>query len=92
MRKCYEKLEWVFEAVCLDVQLMQEALDHEGNIVLVESSQGGPGTLDAHLNGIDAHAHVQSVHPGASGGLDVQIHIDPQDQLDEAAEVQPGGV
>ena len=80
------------EALHHGVQLMQEALDHEGNVILVESSQGGPGSLDAHLNGIDAHAHVQSVHPDASGGIDVQIHIDPQDQLDEAAEVQPGGV
>ena len=71
---------------------MQEALDHEGNVILVESSQGGPGTLDAHLNGIDAHAHVQSVHPGPSGGIDVQIHIDPEDQIDESSEVFPGGV
>lgn len=80
------------EVVHHDVQLMQEALDQEGNVILIESSRGTPGTLDAHLNGIDAHAHVQSAHPDASGGIDVQIHIDPQDQLDEATEVQPGGV
>lgn len=73
-------------------KIMQEAIDHEGNVVLVETADGGPNDIDAHFNGIDAHAHIQSVHPVAGGGVDVQIHIDPEDQFDEAREVQPGGV
>jgi len=72
--------------------MMQEAVDNEGNVILVESSEGGHNRLDAHLNGIDAHAHVQSVQPGPSGGVDVRIHIDEQDQFDENMEVQPGGI
>ena len=74
------------------MQIMQEAVDHEGNVVLVETADGGPNDIDAHFNGVDAHAHIQSVHPVAGGGVDVQIHIDPEDQFDEAREVQPGGV
>ena len=61
---------------------MQEALDGDGNVILVESSHNGHGMLEAHLNGVDPHAHVQSVQPGPSGGVDLQIHIDPQAQLD----------
>lgn len=71
---------------------MQEAVDHEGNIILVESEGVDAGRLDAHINGINAHARIQSVRPDPSGGVDVQIHIDPEDRLDETREVQPGGV
>lgn len=69
---------------------MQEAVDSDGNVVLIESGDGNG--VDANINGIDAHAHIQSVRPDPSGGVNVQIHIDPEDQVDESYEVQPGGV
>jgi predicted aspartyl protease len=61
---------------------MVEMEDSEGNIILMERMDGHGG-VQAHINGRDVNAHVQSVHMDPSGALDVRLQIDGPVQEDE---------